>query len=68
MAVHKIFSGSDIIFGNTAVGNGDSKPVSYEDRSRTIHIPDTGRYLTAAELATRYLHHGGDNGSGNWEH
>lgn len=67
MAFHKAIPGNDIVTGLAVVKTGDGAPKTYDNRARTVHVPDvTGDRFTLMD--DRYLHHGGDGGSGNWEH
>lgn len=67
MAVGKCKITPDVIDGLVVVMNGE-KPSYYDNRDRNVHFTDVPGSGWMARLDSRFLHHGGVSGSGNWEH
>lgn len=67
MAFIKAKPGLDIVNGLAVVNNGNSTS-SYDAAARTQHWASGDSLAVLQNINGRYRYHGGEGGSGNWEH
>ena len=63
----KAKTSSDIVLGIATVWQGQTA-ATYDNTQRTVHYASGDSLGWVQNLNTRFDHHGGVGGSGNWEH